>query len=364
MSTTPAQKAAVVALDKPARSHSELRQLFARPEVIEQVKMTLPAHMKPERLTKVLLSACLNTPMLMEVNQLSLLKTLAQLSELGLEPGSAMGHVYLIPFRNKAAGRVDVNVIIGYRGYVELARRSGTIEQIETHVVFKDDLFELGYGIGDARKLKHVPNWGGGRDDKDALLVYGIVRMKDGGIHVDAMSLEECRRIRNKSQAWKFKPNSGPWHDDFLEMCRKTVVRRICKMLSLSAEVRELEQQDPDTAIEGQVVKPELKALSANAGEDIAAQMASSLVADPDSEVEAVVDQATGEVLEAGAAAHAEANVVPEVGTIDHLLWRIAKADVDGLAGIIKEASDLAKDEPRRMEVSAAISARRKAVRS
>lgn len=351
-------------LNKPARNTQELRQLFARPDVIEQVKLTLPGHMKPERLVKILMSACLQTPMLMEVNQLSLLQTLAKLSELGLEPGSAMGHVYLIPFRNKSAGRTDVNVIIGYRGYVELARRSGTIEQIETHVVFREDTFELGYGLGDARKLKHVPSWTGGREDKDALLVYGIVRMKDGGVHVDAMSLEEIRKIRNRSQAWKFKPNSGPWHDDFLEMARKTVVRRICKMLSLSAEVRELEAGDADNVVEGSVVKPDVMRALPAATDDIAAQMQAATAEESETvEAEPAHDPVTGEVHEPGSDDGDSAPTAePELGTIDHLVWRISKATAAEMDGLKREAFALAKDEPRRLEVSGAIKERTKAL--
>lgn len=350
---------ATIDLNKPARNQAELRQLFSRPDVIEQVKLTLPENMKPERLTKILLSACLQTPMLMEVNQLSLLQVLGKLAELGLEPGSAMGHVYLIPFRNKAAGRVDVNVIIGYRGYIELARRSGTIQQIETHVVFREDKFDCAFGLNP--RLLHEPSWNGSREDKDALVVYGIVRMKDGGVHTDVMSMDEIRKIRNRSQAWKFKPNSGPWHDDFLEMARKTVVRRICKMLSLSAEVRELERQDLDNAVEGSVVKPDVSmpALPTQAqqpGEDIASQMAAAKREEPEDAEHEAYDSTTGEVREPGTDEQETAE--PEAGTVEHLIWRIGRATPEQMDALKKEAFDLPKDEPRRLDVSGAIKER------
>lgn len=351
---------AAIDLNKPARNQAELRQLFSRPDVIEQVRLTLPENMKPERLTKILLSACLQTPMLMEVNQLSLLQVLGKLAELGLEPGSAMGHVYLIPFRNKSAGRVDVNVIIGYRGYIELARRSGTIQQIETHVVFREDKFDCAFGLDP--RLLHEPSWKGSREDKDALVVYGIVRMKDGGVHTDVMSMDEVRKIRNRSQAWKFKPNSGPWHDDFLEMARKTVVRRICKMLSLSAEVRELERQDLDNAVEGSVVRPDVPMpalpLPQQPEDDIASQMAAAKRDEPEDAEHEAYDATTGEVREPGSEEQQAAE--PEAGTVDHLIWRIGRASAEEMDALKKEAFALPQGEPRRLDVSGAIKERTK----
>ncbi len=349
-------------LNKPAANVSELRALLTSPAVIAQIQQTIPKHMKAERMAKIMLSACLKTPKLMQVNQLTLLQSLTHLSELGLEPGSAFGHVYLLPFRNNRENRMDVNVIIGYRGYIELMRRSGFVKQIETHVVFEGEQFELQYGLEGTRKFLHVPDWKVPRTAEKALVVYAIVRLKDGAEHVEVMTMDEVRTIRNRSQSWKFKPNEGPWHDDFLEMARKTVIRRAQKYVPMSTEMAEAMEAEHEGEVEGSVVKPDLKALSA--GDDLAAQMTASAEAGESVEGE-VVDQATGEVVEAQQQAQAptEDDAAP-AGTIDNLLWRVARADAAGLAEIIKEASDLPKDEPRRMEVSAAISARRKAVRS
>ena len=368
-------KTALATLDRPAANAGELRTLLSRPDVVEQIKLTLPKHMSPERLTKVMLSAVLQTPALMKCNQLTLLQSLTKLSELGLEPGSALGHVYLLPFENRKANRWDVNVIIGYRGYIELARRSGWVKQIETHVVFEDDTFELVYGLDDVRKLRHVPNWKGKRDPEHALLVYCIARLKDGASHVEVMSMDEVRTIRNRSQSWKFKPNTGPWQDDFLQMARKTIVRRIQHYLPLSAEERDAISMDDDNTVEGEVVtKPALdvKPVPAN-GDDLASQMSSAAAAqDAGDEATPAHDPTTGEVTDqpaqdAAPAPEASATVPaaePEAGTVDHLLWRVAKATADELGPLTKEAAQLSKDEPRRLDVSKAIAERRKAVQS
>lgn len=355
---SPAQRQAVTALDKPARNPADLRALFARPDVIEQVKMVIPKHMKPERMVKILLSACLSTPMLMEVNQLSLLRILGQVSELGLEPGGALGHVYLIPFRNRKAGRVDVNVIIGYRGYLELMRRSGEVKQVETHIAFKGEKFDLVYGLEGTRKLEHVPSLDVVRKPENASWVYCIIRFKDGSEHVEVMAMDEVRAIRDRSQAWKFKPNEGPWHDDFLQMARKTVIRRASHYVPLAIEKMDQLQDamtlDADNTIQGEMVqRPALVAGS----EDISAALAAPRAGE---EEEPPHDPTTGEVQEEQAQPQAE-ETEPEAGTVDHLLWRIRRAQNSAeLKPLKDEAFKLSKDEPRRLEVSGAISERTK----
>jgi recombination protein RecT len=355
------------ALDRPASNANELRQLFSRPDVLEQIKLTLPKHMSPDRLTKVFLSAVLQTPMLMRCNQLTLLQSLTKLSELGLEPGSALGHVYLIPFENQKAGRVDVNIIVGYRGYIELARRSGWVQQIETHVAFEDDTFELVYGLDDVRKLRHVPNWKTPRTPEKAFLVYCIARLKDGASHVEVMPMEEVRTIRNRSQSWKRKPNTGPWHDDFLEMARKTVLRRAAKYLPMSPEQAAAEGIDDDNGdvVQGEVVlRPTLPAVQIPAGgDDIANQMASS--DEPAGDHDPVTGEvASGEPATEQQATEQQALPEPEAGTAEHLMWRVAKASAEELGALTQEAAKLPKDEPRRLEVGKAIAERRKAVQS
>lgn len=343
-------------LEKPAANSSELRALFARQDVIEQLKLTLPKHMSPERLSKVMLSAVLQTPKLMKCNQLTLVQTLTKLSELGLEPGSALGHVYLLPFENRKAGRWDVQIIIGYKGYLELMRRSGWVTQIETHVVFEDDKFELVYGLDDVRKLRHEPNWKGVMTPEKAILVYCIARMKDGATHVEVMPMSEVRGIRNRSQSYQRDPKTSPWTTDELQMARKTIVRRAQNYLPLSPEERDAHEVDEGEVVEGSVVKPDLVAISG--GEELSAQVAAS------AQAEEQHDPVTGEVAEPGTDAEPEKvpGAEPEKGTVDHLLWRIENATGDQLPELVKEAGALPKDEPRRSEVGKAIAERRKAV--
>lgn len=190
----------------------------------------VPKHVTPERLVKLALVAASRTPLLLQCEPKSIVQGVMTAAQLGLDCGGVLGSAYLVPFKNqKQGGRYEAQLIVGYRGLVDLARRSGEIETIEAHVVYAHDTVEVAYGLDPV--LRHVPCLTG--DAGEPILVYAIARLKDGGRQVEVMTRAEIERIRSRSRAGA----SGPWVTDWPEMARKTVVRRLCKYLPLSPEL-------------------------------------------------------------------------------------------------------------------------------
>lgn len=215
----------------------------------------LPRHLSADRLIKVALNCIAKTPKLLECSASSLVQCLATAAELGLEPGGVLGHLYLVPFDDRKAQKTLCTAIIGYKGFIELARRSGQLEQIEAHVVFGGESFQVEYGLNPI--FKHVPTLTGERGEP--LFVYMLARLKGGAVHVEVMTLPEVNAVRARSRSGEY----GPWKTDFLEMARKTVVRRGMKYLPLSPDdrlTRALEVDDEEYDVEGQVVRTALPA--------------------------------------------------------------------------------------------------------
>ena len=184
--------------------------------------------LSPERLLTVCMTELRKTPKLRECTQASLLGSVIQAAQLGLEPGSALGHCYLIPFWNSKAGALECQFMIGYRGMLDLARRSGAITNIEARVVFAADHFDLLYGT--ETRIIHKPKLSGDRGG--VIGVYAVAQLQGGGSQLEYMSLEDVFAIRDASKA----SNSGPWKTHFEEMAKKTVVRRLFKYLPVSIE--------------------------------------------------------------------------------------------------------------------------------
>lgn len=194
------------------------------------MSQVVPKHVTPERLVKLALVAASRTPLLLSCEPKSIVQGVMTAAQLGLDCGGVLGSAYLVPFKNqKQGGRYEAQLIVGYRGLVDLARRSGEIETIEAHVVYANDSFEVAFGLDPV--LRHVPCLTG--EHGEPVLVYAIARLKDGGRQVEVMTRSEVERIRSRSRAG----SSGPWVTDWSEMARKTVVRRLCKYLPLSPEL-------------------------------------------------------------------------------------------------------------------------------
>lgn len=189
----------------------------------------LPKHMSPDRMLKVALHAVRAVPQLLDCTTESLFGAVIQCGQLGLEPNTVMGHAYLIPFKNRRQNRTDVQMIVGYRGLIDLARRSGQIVSIAAHVVHERDEFDFAYGL--VERLIHRPAMG---DRGEVIAFYAVAQLKDGGHAFEVMSRDEVDAIRDASQG--YRSGSSPWHTHYSEMGRKTAVRRLAKYLPLSIE--------------------------------------------------------------------------------------------------------------------------------
>lgn len=210
----------------------ELRPIDSVRNDLEKMKsqfaMALPKHVTPDRLLRVALTCIQNTPKLLECDKTSLYAAIMTCAQLGLEPDGVLGHAYLIPYGNK------VQFIPGYKGLLALARNSGEVVSISAHEVREHDEFEYEYGLNEV--LSHKP----AHDERGEIVCfYAYAKFKDGGHHFDVMSLQEVEEIRDNSQGYiaakKWKKES-PWDTHFVEMGRKTLIRRIAKYLPLNVQ--------------------------------------------------------------------------------------------------------------------------------
>lgn len=190
-----------------------------------QIAAVAASHLKPARVTKIVLSAVMRTPALKSCSMASIVDAVMKASEMGLEPGSATGEAYLVPYGNTCT------LIPGYRGLISLAYRSGFVVSVKANVVYQGDSLEYEEGIHP--KLRHVPAFDAVREPKDITFAYCVIQLKDGGLVYDVMTRGEIDAIRNRSKAGR----SGPWVTDYAEMAKKTVTRRALKYAPMSIEM-------------------------------------------------------------------------------------------------------------------------------
>ena len=207
----------------------------------EQFKLALPRHLSVDRFCRVALTALTRTPKLAECTEASFFRCLLDLSAMGIEPDQR--RAYLIPFENRRAGSVECTLIVGYQGYVELVKRSGTVATIHADIVCEND--DFAYDKGEI--IRHKINFREPRGEMYA--AYALVRDKDGTEQVEVLPRHEIEKVRDNSQGYKaaLKYKKGhPWMDHFEEMSKKTAFRRLVKWLVLSPEIREALDRDSD----------------------------------------------------------------------------------------------------------------------
>ena len=221
------------------------------------IAQALPKTITPERLIGIFTMILNSSPKLKECSQNSLIGAVIQTVQLGLQPGN-IGHIHLVPFNNK--GRMECQLIIGYRGYVELVNRSGQATILSSEVVFANDQFEYEQGLNPI--LKHRPASG---DRGEKIGVYCIAKNLLANEKVFVyLQKEEIEKIKKASKA--SASEYSPWVTWEPQMWQKTAAKRICKLLPLSAESQK--SISADETIKTEIVPDMLEAKSETVFDD------------------------------------------------------------------------------------------------
>lgn len=209
--------------DAKAKVDSLMSVLLKRQQTFHEL---LPSDMGEKRgewfLAEVKVAAA-RAPKLADCSTISIVDALTTCAQLGLSPSGRLGSAYLIPYGDKCT------LVIGYRGYVDLAFRSGDVEAFHAEVVRADDLFEHEEGLSPV--LRHKPSE---KDGGELRAVYAMAKVRG----VWSYTVMYRRQVLPIKQASLAKKRNGapptPWETAEEEMWKKTAIRRLIKLLPLS----------------------------------------------------------------------------------------------------------------------------------
>lgn len=266
---------------RPATPADNMLQMLRR--MTPEIQRALPKHVSPDRMARVAMTAISTTRGLAECTVPSFIGCVMQSAQLGLEPNTPLGHAYLIPYGKTCT------LVVGYQGYIELARRSGMVASIYAYAVRQGDAFE--YELGLTPDIKHKPSEDQDREEKPITHVYAVAAMRDSAERVFVVLTKAQVEARRKRSAAATK---GPWVTDYEAMCLKTAIRALWKWLPKSAELARAEALE-DAA--------EVGSTQASAFDPVVAEALTKGGLVDDAEV---IDPATGEVTSGAADAAAE----------------------------------------------------------
>ena len=196
------------------------------------IATALPEHMNAAKMARVVITAVTRTPKLLDCRPETVMNAVIEASQLGLMVDGVLGHGYLVPYKTTCV------FIPGYRGLLDLARRSGEIAWVQARIVNQNDTFSYRYGADP--NLEHIPARANGAEPGPMIAAYGVAKFKTGEIHFEVMHKDDIEAIRKRSRA----KDDGPWVTDYDEMARKTAIRRLCKYLPMNPEYQSLVARD------------------------------------------------------------------------------------------------------------------------
>ncbi len=188
-----------------------------------------------ERFARTVATEYRRTPKLYECSPESALGAMMLAAQLGLEPGP-LGHVYLVPFKGA------VEFIVGYKGFIDLAYRSGQVKDVSAALVHDGDSFA--FREGTRPFLDHTPS--GPAGEREVTDGYAVARLKNGGTVFVVLYPEDFDKAKARSASGS--KGSGPWVTDLKAMQRKTCVRRLAPFLPSSpvlAQALGVDQTEP-----------------------------------------------------------------------------------------------------------------------
>lgn len=282
-----------------------------------------------DRVKRIVVSALRRDPKLAACTPESIVQSVQDAVRLGLEPNGPQGHCYLVPYKDKC------QLILGYRGLIALARRSGEILSIEAHIIYENDQYDVSFGSDP--HIVHKPNL---RGDRGApLAAYAIAKLAGGGVQSDVMRIDEIDKIMLASPS---KGGYGPWADFRGEMQRKTAIRRLAKTLPMSVALAD--QLDAEDRGEVDVTPTKSRRESPALPPSMPAETfasegaAQEFAAIQQDEAPAPVEVKVAPVAEKPKKAPAPAT--PEVDTIiEQIEYAEATEDIDGVIESIEKAS-------------------------
>jgi len=193
------------------------------------VQDALPKDFNKTRFVQNALAVINEKPELAKINK-------AQL-QLGLLKGAYLGldfmnkECYLIPYGSGVQFQTD------YKGEIKFTKRYSIrpIKDIYSKVVRDGDDFLEEIKDGQAT-ISFKPK---SFNDGEIMGAFAVVLFEDGGMLYETMSVKDIQNVRNN---YSKASNSKAWKYSFDEMCKKTVLRRLCKHIDCDFESIEAKQ--------------------------------------------------------------------------------------------------------------------------
>lgn len=208
------------------------------------------------RFTASITSAVTTTPALKECDTNSILSAALLGESLELSPSPQLGQFYMVPFGDKN-GPKKAQFILGYKGYIQLAIRSGQYKKLNVLAIKKGELIRFD-PLNEEIEVSLIDDEIK-RELADTIGYYAMFEYVNGFKKAMYWSKQKMEQHALRySQGYKAKKGYTFWEKDFDGMAFKTMLRQLLsKWGILSVEMRQaFESDDAIIATDGSAIRP------------------------------------------------------------------------------------------------------------
>lgn len=159
---------------------------------------------------------------------------------LNLPINKNLGYAYIVPFKNK--GKLTPQFQIGYKGYIQMAQRSGQYKALNAGILYEGMEVKRDFLRGTFEII--------GEPKSDKVIGYfAYFQLLNGYEKAIFMSKEDItNHAKRYSQA--YGSEYSPWKKQFDEMAQKTVIKRLLSKYGvLTTEFQDAVKEDEDREV-------------------------------------------------------------------------------------------------------------------
>lgn len=198
----------------PSQKSRQIKDFFDKPAV--QAKMRELVDKNAASFGTSIMQIVNSNAMLLDAEPMSIFNAACMAATLNLPVNNNLGFAYIVPYKNKSTGRVEAQFQLGYKGFIQLAQRSGQFKRINTCPVYDTDAEEDVY----QRLTSLIP-----RKPSGQIIGYIAYFQLLNGYEANlTMTMEELE-AHAKRYSQTYKRGFGVWADNFEAMAKKTVIK-------------------------------------------------------------------------------------------------------------------------------------------
>lgn len=197
-----------------------------------------------QRFMTSIISAVSNNPALAECDQGSILSAAMLGESLKLSPSPQLGQYYMVPFNDRNRGCKVAQFQLGYKGYVQLAIRSGFYKKLNVLAIKEGELISFN-PLEEEIEVQLIEDEEA-RENAPAIGYYAMFEYENGfkkALYWSRAKME-CHALKY-SMGYKAKKGYTFWEKDFDGMAYKTMLRQlISKWGIMSIEMQKAQESD------------------------------------------------------------------------------------------------------------------------